>query len=102
MTQDKVDTACDQLTEALRKAPGVTLAQLHEHDVFEKAWKILKQDKLRNKIYAREGAAADRFRDAIEEADPVVAARLRTLYDGCPGFAVAGHARSLSCGFSGG
>ncbi len=70
MTQDKVDLACDQLTEAMRKAPGITLASLHDHNVFDKAWNLLKQDKLRNKIYAREGAAAERFKDAVEEANP--------------------------------
>jgi DNA helicase HerA-like ATPase len=70
MTQDKVDLACDQLTEAMRKAPGITLASLHERNVFDKAWNLLKQDKLRNKIYAREGAAAERFKDAVDEANP--------------------------------
>jgi len=69
MTQDKVDLACDQLTEAMRKAPGITLASLHERNVFDKAWNLLKQDKLRNKIYAREGAAAERFKDAVDEAN---------------------------------
>jgi hypothetical protein len=70
MTQDKVDLACDQLTEAMRKVPGITLASLHDRNVFDKAWNLLKQDKLRNKIYAREGAAAERFKDAVEEAKP--------------------------------
>lgn len=70
MTQDKVDTACDQFTEAMRKTPGITLAELHEKAVFDKTWNLLKQDKLRNKIYAREGPAAERFRDAVDEADP--------------------------------
>ncbi|WDT93018.1 ATP-binding protein [Thermoleophilum album] len=70
MTQDKVDTACDEFTEAMRKARGVTLATLHEKAVFEKAWSLLKQDRLRNKIYAREGAAAERFKDAVNEANP--------------------------------
>lgn len=70
MTQDKVDTACDQLTEAMRKAPGIKLADLYNKDVFDKVWNLLKQDKLRNKIYAKEGAAAERFKDAVNEADP--------------------------------
>lgn len=70
MTQDKVDTACDQLAEALRKTSGITLATLHERSVFDKGWNLLKQDKLRNKIYAREGAAAERFKDAVNEANP--------------------------------
>jgi hypothetical protein len=70
MTQDKVDTACDQFTEAMRKAPGIILAELHKREVFDKAWNLLKQDKLRNKIYAKEGAAAERFKDAVTEANP--------------------------------
>jgi hypothetical protein len=69
MTQDKVDLACDQLTEAMRKT-GITLATLHEKAVFEKAWSLLKQEKLRNKIYAREGTAAERLKDAVDEASP--------------------------------
>ncbi|GIW78573.1 MAG: ATPase [Gemmatales bacterium] len=70
MTQDKVDLACDQLTEAMRKTTGITLATLHDKSVFKKTWNLLKQDKLRNKIYAREGAAAERFKDAVDEANP--------------------------------
>src|SRR2546426_3592762 len=70
LTRDKIDTACDQFTEAMRKTAGITLAELHKRDVFEKAWNLLKQEKLRNKIYAREGAAADRFKDAVNEANP--------------------------------
>jgi hypothetical protein len=69
MTQDKVDTACDQLAETLRKTSGITLATLHERGVFDRAWNLLKQDKLRNKIYAREGSAAERFKDAVNEAN---------------------------------
>lgn len=76
MTQDKVDTACDQFAEALRKTSGITLATLHERNVFDKGWNLLKQDKLRNKIYAREGAAAERFKDAVNEANP------NELYEG--------------------
>ncbi len=68
MTQDKVETACDQLVEAMRKAP-LSLVNLHERSVFDKVWNLLKQEKLRNKIYAREGAAAERFADAVIDAD---------------------------------
>jgi hypothetical protein len=68
MTKDKVDLACDQLVQALRSA-HMTLISLHEQSSFNKAWDLLKQDKLRNKIYAKEGAAAERFCDAINEAD---------------------------------
>jgi len=68
MTKDKVNAACDQLVLALR-AVHMTLISLHEKSSFDKAWELLKQDKLRNKIYAKEGAAAERFSDAINEAD---------------------------------
>jgi Helicase HerA, central domain len=68
MTDDKLQLACDQLVEAMKKA-HLTLGSLHERDTFEKAWALLKQDKLRNKIYAKEGAAAERFADAVSEAD---------------------------------
>lgn len=70
MTQDKVNLACDQLTEAMRKAKGITLATLHERGVFDAVWQLLQQDKLRNKVYAKEGAAAERFKDAVNDADP--------------------------------
>jgi hypothetical protein len=70
MTQDKVDAACDQFVEAMKKAAAITLTGLHKREVFDKAWDLLKQDKLRNKIYAREGAAAERFKDAVGEANP--------------------------------
>ena len=70
MTQDKIDTACDQLTETLKKTKGITLATLHEKTVFDKIWKLLSEAKLRNKIYAREGSAAERFKDAVNEASP--------------------------------
>ncbi len=69
MTQDKVTTACDQLVQAMKKA-GLTLSALHREETFERVWNLLKQDKLRNKIYAREGPAAERFAEAVAEADP--------------------------------
>jgi hypothetical protein len=68
MTKDKVLTACDQFVEAMKKAQ-ITLASLHERETFDRAWNLLKQEKLRNKIYAKEGAAAERFADAVREAN---------------------------------
>jgi hypothetical protein len=68
MTQDKIMTACDQFVEAIKKA-NITLASLHERTTFDLAWNVLRQEKLQNKIYAREGAAAERFADAIKEAN---------------------------------
>jgi ABC-type phosphate transport system substrate-binding protein len=53
----------------MRKTPDITLASLHDKTTFDKCWNLLKQDKLRNKIYAKEGAAAERFKEAIAEAD---------------------------------
>lgn len=70
MTRDKVDLASEVLTEAMKKASGITLATLHRREVFDATWNLLKQERIRNKIYAREGAAAERFREAIEDADP--------------------------------
>ncbi len=55
--------------EALKKAI-VALAKLHERSAFDRAWNLLRDEKLRNKIYAREGAAAERFADAVNDADP--------------------------------
>jgi len=69
LTSDKKLLACDQFTQAMRKAK-LKLATLHERDSFDKAWRLLKRDDLRNKIYAREGAAAERFADAVNEANP--------------------------------
>lgn len=69
MTADKVELACEQLTETMRKS-GITLNILHARSTFDKVWNMLKQDKLRNKIYAREGSAAERFKDAVDTADP--------------------------------
>ncbi len=69
LTQDKTNIACIEFTEAMRKSKDISLAGLHDKNIFQKAWNLLKQEKLRNKIYAREGAAAERFKDAIEEAD---------------------------------
>lgn len=68
MTSDKVSVACEQFVEAMKKA-GLTLSGLNKRETFDKAWNLLKQDKLRNKIYAKEGAAAERLADAINEAD---------------------------------
>jgi hypothetical protein len=69
MTRDKVELASDQFGEALKKASGIKLANLHLKETFDKAWDILSKDKIRNKIYAKEGAAAERFKDALLEAN---------------------------------
>jgi len=69
MTQEKVLAACDQLVEAMKKQ-HLKLADLSERATFNHAWELLKDQKLRNKIYAKEGAAAERFGDAVAEADP--------------------------------
>jgi len=70
MTQDKVNLASEQFVEAMKKKPGIKLSELHQRETFDKAWKLLKEEKLRNRIYAREGAAAERFADAVNEANP--------------------------------
>ena len=69
MTRDKVEAASDQLIREMQKA-RLTLAKLHERKSFDRAWELLKQDRVQNKIYAKEGAAADRFAEAIKEANP--------------------------------
>ncbi len=68
MTLDKVTTACDQLRHSMEKAK-IRLADLHSRDAFDRVWKLLKDEKLRNKIYAKEGAAAERFAEAVNEAN---------------------------------
>ncbi len=67
MRGEKTALACEQLTIALRKK--VTLATLHTPASFDQTWKLLQDEKLRNKIYVKEGAAAERFADAVAEAD---------------------------------
>src|ERR1700730_7759260 len=69
MTQEKVLAACDQLVEAMKKR-HLKLADLWDRATFDCAWELLKDQKLRNRIYAREGAAAERFGDAVAEANP--------------------------------
>ncbi|MBI3243259.1 MAG: ATP-binding protein [Chloroflexi bacterium] len=69
MTRDKAELASGQLILEMQKAK-LTLAKLHERSSFDRAWALLKQDKVQNKIYAKEGAAAERFAEAIQEADP--------------------------------
>jgi len=69
MTSDKRLLACDVLVQAMREHSKVALARLTERDQFDLVWKLLSSEGLRNKIYAREGAAAQRFTDALAEAD---------------------------------
>jgi hypothetical protein len=69
LTRDKVEVACDQLVEAMKKAK-MALTRLHERESFDRAWRLLGEDRLRNKIYAREGAAAERFLEALKDANP--------------------------------
>jgi hypothetical protein len=69
MTQEKVLAACDQLVEAMKKR-HLKLADLWDRATFDSAWELLKDQKLRNRIYAREGAASERFGDAVAEANP--------------------------------
>ena len=68
MTGEKAALACEQLTAALRKKTNLT--SLHTREAFDKAWQLLQDEKLRNKIYAKEGAAAERFAEAVAEANP--------------------------------
>lgn len=69
LTREKTELASDQLTEAIKKAKGIKLTDLHSRKSFDKIWELLKQDKIRNKVYAKEGAAAERFKEAIDETN---------------------------------
>jgi hypothetical protein len=69
LTADKVTTACDVFVEAIKKA-GIPLAGLYLRSNFDRCWNLLKRADVQNKIYAREGEAAKRFAEAIQEANP--------------------------------
>lgn len=69
LTRDKVELAASELVLAMKKA-NLKLGNLHERTSFDRLWGLLQQERLRNKIYAREGSAAERFADAISEANP--------------------------------
>lgn len=68
LTRDKLQSAARELTIELRKK--ATLAKLHQRESFNQAWELLKSKKVRDKIYAKEGSAADRFAEALDEANP--------------------------------
>lgn len=68
MTVDKAALAADVLVEAWRKK--TTFKNVHTREAFDDAWRLLQSAPIRNKIYAKDGAAAERFSDAINEAKP--------------------------------
>ena len=62
------ESACSVLAEQLQKG-GVTLKSLHERHAFDKAWKILSEEKHQRNFYRGETSRA-RFNSALGEADP--------------------------------
>ena len=59
--------AADTLSDRLQRA-GATLKNLHQRETFEKAWKIIGEEKTK-KIFYRSQGSRDRFNSVYEEAD---------------------------------
>ncbi len=62
------ELACSILAEKLQKA-GVVLKELHQRESFDRAWKLLKDDKVQ-RIFYRSDTSRARFDSAVNEADP--------------------------------
>src|SRR6266852_2409430 len=60
--------ACDILSDKLQKA-GVKLKDLHLRETFDKAWKLLGDEKVQRVFYRTEASRA-RFGTALSEAEP--------------------------------
>ncbi len=60
--------ACSILADKLQKS-SVKLKDLHTRETFDKAWKLLSDEKIQ-KVFYRSEAPRLRFAGAIEEADP--------------------------------
>ena len=59
--------ACEILADKLQKA-GIRLRDLHDHASFNKAWELLKDDRVQKVFYRTENSRA-RFQSMIDEAD---------------------------------
>jgi hypothetical protein len=59
--------ACGVLADKLQKA-GISLKDLYRRESFEKAWKLLADEKVQ-RIFYRSDASRGRFASALEEAD---------------------------------
>jgi hypothetical protein len=62
------ELACGILADKLQKA-NVTLKHLHQRVSFDRAWKILEDDKVQRVFYRTEASRA-RFNDALHDSDP--------------------------------
>ena len=62
------ELACSILADKLQKA-GVALKDLHQRGSFDRAWKILLDDKVQRVFYRTEASRA-RFNDALHDAIP--------------------------------
>ena len=62
------EIACDILADKLQRA-GVKLADLHLRGSFDKAWRLLGDEKIQ-KVFYRSDASRARFDSALAEADP--------------------------------
>lgn len=61
------DLACRILSDRLQKG-RIKLAKLHERSSFDRAWQLLKDEKVQTKFY-RTPASRTRFSDALHDAD---------------------------------
>jgi hypothetical protein len=62
------ELACGILADKLQKA-GVTLKDLHQRASFDRAWKILQDDKVQ-RVFYRTDASRARFNDALHDSNP--------------------------------
>jgi hypothetical protein len=62
------ELACDILADKLQKA-GVTLKDLHLRVSFDRAWKLLQDDKVQ-RVFYRTDASRARFNDALHDSNP--------------------------------
>jgi hypothetical protein len=62
------ELACGILGDKLQKS-GVALRDLHSRDSFDKAWKLLQDEKVQ-KVFYRTEASRSRFQSMIDEAEP--------------------------------
>ncbi|WP_322797593.1 ATP-binding protein [Thermoflexus sp.] len=67
-TADKIATASEVLIDAI-KEKGINLSDLYRREKFKECWDLLNSPRVRNRIYAREGEAAERFANAIRTAN---------------------------------
>ena len=62
------ELACGILSDRLRRR-GVKLADLHERESFDKAWRLLQEESVQ-RVFYRTDASRARFNDALTDADP--------------------------------